>query len=124
MRATSKRHDVALVVVAPLRKAANFKDAKNSKLVLDDVMGSASIGYAADTCTAVTSKYSTPPANGEVRLHVLKNRNGRTPDDPLVLRWQPDCGRIQAVGDNATAAEGTGSRGPRNATEETMDDTR
>jgi hypothetical protein len=91
-----------MLVVAPLRKGANFKTPKKDKFALDDVMGSAALGYAVHTCIAVTAKYR-PPANSEVHLHMLKNRNGRSPEKPIILRWEADCGHIFAAGSREIA---------------------
>ncbi len=98
MRAVARSNDVALVAVVPLRKAASFKDAKKDAFHLDDVMGSAAIGYAVRTCVVVSATYRKPPADSKVLIHFLKNRNGPLPEKPLQLCWLARCGRITDAG--------------------------
>jgi hypothetical protein len=105
LRSMAMRHDIAVVVVSPLRKAGNFKDATKRPIVLDDVLGSTAIGYALHTCTAVVSSYRKPPQDSQVALAILKNRTGPLPEKPLDLRWHPACGRIEDdSGEEATNA--------------------
>jgi replicative DNA helicase len=95
LRLMAMQHDIAVVVVSPLRKAGNFKNATKRPIVLDDVLGSSAIGYALHTCTAVVSSYRKPPKASQVALAVLKNRTGPLPEKPLEMRWHPACGRIE-----------------------------
>ncbi len=94
LRAIARKHDIALLVVAPLRKAANFKKVKKDVFALDDVLGSAALGYSVHTCLAVAAKSQAPSTRGDILIQVLKNRNGPTPDEAIHLAWHPASGRI------------------------------
>ena len=95
LRQAARRHDVALLVVTPLRKAANFKDVAKGNVSLDDVLGSAAIGYAVHTCVAVRADFGDGNLNSYVDLRFLKNRKGPLPTEPLQLRWDAISGRIR-----------------------------
>ena len=94
LRDVAKRHKVALVVVAPLRKASTLNDALLERLTLDDVLGSTNIGYAVCSCMAVAARRGEPMDPSFVRVRLLKNRKGPLPEGPLELDWKPACGRI------------------------------
>jgi len=94
MRTLAKRQGIALVAVAPLRKAANWKDAQKGEFSIDDVMGSASLGYAVLTCLGVTAHQAKLTRNAEVLLWLLKSRKGLTPSESIKVPWRPECGRI------------------------------
>lgn len=94
MRKVAKRHGIVAVAVAPLRKGASYKDAAEGRFNLDDVMGSAALGYAILTCTGVTARRAKSGGQDEVRLWMLKNRMGVTPSEPIKLPWNAGQGRI------------------------------
>ena len=66
----------------------------NGKFTLDNVMGSAALGFAVVTCIGVTTKQQKPPDDSKVLLWTLKNRKGPLLDKPIELGWQAACGKI------------------------------
>lgn len=98
LRAMAREHDLAFVAVAPMRKATSSKDPKKGHYTLDDLHGAAILGYAAHACLAVIAKPAVDALHSSrVFVSVLKNRTGRTPQEPIQLWWHSENGHIESM---------------------------
>lgn len=105
LKAIARDASVALVIVTPLRKSANFasKPGKNkgkAKPALDDLLGAGRLGYDAVTALYVECVKHDVEAGrertGEIHVDIWKARYADTSpnDQSLKLKWHPSCGRI------------------------------
>jgi replicative DNA helicase len=92
LKRIAKRFDVALAVIAALRKTS--KTTKPEEITLEELSGAGRIAYDAETVCNVWKEYSTPD-NGTVHAKILKSRFGPPGDNSTVqLRWVPKTGQI------------------------------
>ncbi|MCH8852819.1 MAG: AAA family ATPase [Planctomycetes bacterium] len=96
------RHDIALVVVAALRKAANYrKKSESDKITLDDVSGAGRLTYDCTSCWFVEAdRQSGHAPSGTLKVHCLKSRfSGAASLGEIVqLCWAPYTGQVTDVG--------------------------
>ncbi|TWT41090.1 Replicative DNA helicase [Phycisphaerae bacterium RAS1] len=102
LRRIARTHNLALLAVADLRKAANFKKGDDDKapVSLDDVRGAGRIVYDAQNVFAVDSEQADNgrgcEPTGIVKLRALKTRfsGAASRGNVVQLRWHPATGRI------------------------------
>lgn len=93
LKRLARKHGLALVVVAAVRKGATHRDAE--QLTIDDVLGAGRLGYDSQSVLLVSREFGDADS-GLVRVRPLKMRfapcdeNAGTVD----LRWRPRSGAI------------------------------
>lgn len=87
-----------MLVVAALRKAANYQNAKSKPITLDDVAGAGRLCYDAVSVWLVDGECTqdSPPC-GIVHLFPLKSRytGAATSGAEVPLRWFPGMGIVE-----------------------------
>lgn len=92
MRRIARRNDIALIVVAALRKTGSFKS--DDQITLDDVAGAGRIAYDAQSVLLVSTETSSH-GTGLVHVRPLKLRFAPLLDGAdIELRWYPKTGLI------------------------------
>lgn len=102
LKRLASEHDIALVILADLRKAATFqKKTERAKVVtLDDFRGAARLTYDATTVIFLDSEQADNGRGGEptglIKLTALKTRYAAAGSrrTEVQLRWHPLTGRI------------------------------
>ena len=100
LRRIARKHDIAFVVVASLRKSAGFGNG-DKPVSLDDVAGAGRITYDATSIWYVDAAQAPPSTGaqptGIVKLTPLKSRfSGCASDGSEVqLRWEPGFGSMR-----------------------------
>ena len=98
LRRIARRNDIALLIIAGLRKAGAVKKKEDRPINLDDVSGAGRITYDASSVWLVDSTQETTASGrpaGFVTLTPLKLRfSGHGRDDKVTLRWEPGYGAI------------------------------
>ncbi len=101
LRELARRHEVALVVIAALRKGQGANTAEPIKVSIDDVAGAGRLAYDAQNVLLVWCDHGNG-ASGIVHVRPLKMRYAPMMDDPnLQFRWQPRTGLITDLEGNA-----------------------
>ncbi|MCH7701523.1 MAG: hypothetical protein IID37_07530, partial [Planctomycetes bacterium] len=98
LRRIARHNDIALLVVAALRKSANYQDAKKKPVTLDDVSGAGRLCYDAVSVWLVDAEYTQDvPPTGIVHLVPLKSRytGAATNGTEVQLRWYPGLGIVE-----------------------------
>ena len=93
LKRLARKQDVALLVVAAVRKGTTNRSAET--ITLDDVLGAGRLGYDAQTVLCVSRKYGDSDT-GLITVRPLKMRFAPCDEkrDGLQLRWYPRTGRI------------------------------
>ena len=100
LRRIARKNDVALIVVAALRKSAGFKNPTGDSITLDDVAGAGRIAYDAQTVLFVNSQ-TDDADSGLVHVRPLKLRFAPMTDGAdIQLRWNPSTGLIMDLPDD------------------------
>lgn len=104
LKAIARKYQVAMVVVASLRKAANFKSKSSNGAAgepsLDDLLGAGRLAYDAVNVLYIDSEKEKfergVERRGKIHITVLKSRySGASASDGLIsLPWYPSTGRI------------------------------
>lgn len=98
LRRIARHNTIALLVVAALRKTANYSNAQSKPITLDDVAGAGRLCYDAVSVWVVDGEctHDSPPC-GIVHLFPLKSRyTGAAVSGSVVkLRWFPGLGIVE-----------------------------
>ncbi len=94
LRAIARENNVALVVVAALRKSQAVRKMKPEELMLDDVMGAGRLVYDASSVLHIWRKFGDIDT-GLIYIKILKVRYAPMPNEPVQLRWRPQSGAIE-----------------------------
>ena len=98
LKRMASKFDIALLVVAALRKfRPSRKAGEASKVTLDDVSGAGRLTYDCTSCWYVESEQQpTSPPSGTIWLHALKARFSGVASlgEVLELRWAPHTGQV------------------------------
>ena len=98
LRRIARQNNIAMLVVAALRKSANYQDAKKKPITLDDVSGAGRLCYDAVSVWLVDGECTqdSPPC-GIVHLVPLKSRytGAATSGTEVQLRWFPGMGIVE-----------------------------
>lgn len=107
--------NVAFLIASAVRKGGNQQRFPNrgTQLVLDDLIGSTTLAYAADTVLALNFEEEVSHTENKVILDVLKSR-GRIKRGPLPIRYIHDIGLFSdgAKGRSSVKKEGPNLRTP------------
>ncbi len=99
LRHLARQFQAAILVVAPLRKAAKSSAKKvphtENAFHLDDLLGSTTLGYQAHSCLALRADVPPAPQQPALLVEFLKVRDAAAPDKPLKLTWTPACGQVR-----------------------------
>lgn len=91
----AKKYDIALVVIAALRKAGNLKDSKG--VTIDDIIGAGRLVYDCTSCWFVESEqeWGNPPS-GTIKVKCLKSRfsGAAALGEVVELHWSPHTGQV------------------------------
>jgi replicative DNA helicase len=94
LRKLARRHDLALVVVAALRKSQAVRHTEPSNLSIDDVAGAGRLAYDAQNVLLVWRNQGDDDS-GIVHVRPLKMRYSPMKDEVnLQFRWRPSTGLI------------------------------
>lgn len=98
LRRIARQNDIALLVVAALRKTATYKNGKSKPITLDDVAGAGRLCYDAVSVWVVHCECTqvSPPC-GIVHLFPLKSRytGAAINRSEVQLRWYPGLGIVE-----------------------------
>ncbi len=103
LKQVAQKHDVALVVVASLRKSSALKSSAEKLFSLDDIAGAGRLAYDAET-VLVLNKEHCPGGPDVLEVICLKNRFAPGRDEPIQLEFHGRYGLIKDLSTNMPSA--------------------